>query len=203
KDLAGKEAVFACKVNSVSEKVLPEADDDFAKDVSEFDTFEAYKADVRKRAEEREQKNAEIATSNRIIETLLKNNPIEMSEALIENRAHRMLQDMKERMESQGIPFATYMQYIGKTEEDMIASYKEEAKERELTRFIMTYIVEKENLQVTQADFDAAIEVRAASAGKKAGEYRRNMKQEEADYILNTLMTDKLIKFLSDNNNIR
>ena len=110
---------------------------------------------------------------------------------------------MKERMESQGIPFATYMQYIGKTEEDMIASYKEEAKERELTRFIMTYIVEKENLQVTQADFDAAIEVRAASAGKKAGEYRRNMKQDEADYILNTLMTDKLIKFLSDNNNIR
>ena len=67
----------------------------------------------------------------------------------------------------------------------------------------MTYIVEKENLQVTQADFDAAIEVRAASAGKKAGDYRRNMTQDEADYILNTLMTDKLIKFLSDNNNIK
>ena len=203
KDLAGKEAVFACKVNSVSEKVLPEADDDFAKDVSEFDTFEAYKADIRKKAEEREVKNAEIATSNRIIETILKNNPIEMSEALIENRAQRMFQDMKERMESQGIPFATYLQYIGKTEEDMIAGYKEEAKERELTRFIMNFIVEKENLQVTQADFDAAIEVRAASAGKKAGDYRRTMKQEEADYILNTLMTDKIIKFLSDNNNVK
>ena len=203
KDLAGKEAVFACKVNSVSEKVLPEADDDFAKDVSEFDTFEAYKADVRKKAEDRELKNAEIATSNRIIETILKNNPIEMSDALIENRAERMFQDMKERMESQGIPFATYLQYIGKTEADMIAGYKEEAKERELTRFIMNYIVEKENLQVTQADFDAAIEVRAASAGKKAGEYRRNMKQEEADYILNTLMTDKIIKFLSDHNDVK
>lgn len=203
KDLAGKEAVFACKVNSVSEKVLPELDDDFAKDVSEFDTFDAYKEDIRKKAEEREAKNAEIATSNRIIETIVKANPIEMSEALIENRAYRMLQDMKERMESQGIPFATYLQYIGKTEADMIAGYKDEAKEREITRFIMNYIVEKENIQVTQADFDAAIEVRAASAGKKAGDYRRNMKQEEADYILNTLMTDKLLKFLSDNNNIR
>ena len=202
-NLAGKEAVFACKINSVSEKVLPELDDDFAKDVSEFDTFEAYKEDIRKKAEEREAKNAEVATSNRIIEALLKNNPIEMSEALIENRAHRMLQDMKERMESQGIPFATYMQYIGKTEADMIESYKADAKERELTRFIMNYIVEKENIQVTQADFDAAIEVRAAAAGKKAGDYRRNMKQDEADYILNTLMTDKLIKFLSDNNNIK
>ena len=85
--LAGKEAVFACKVNSISEKVLPELDDDFAKDVSEFDTFDAYKEDVRKKAEEREVKNAEIATSNRIIETIVKNNPIEMSEALIENRA--------------------------------------------------------------------------------------------------------------------
>lgn len=202
-NLAGKEAVFACKVNSISEKVLPELDDDFAKDVSEFDTFEAYKADVRKKAEEREVKNAEIATSNRIIETLVKNNPIEVSEALIENRAYRMLQDMKTRMESQGIPFATYLQYIGKTEADMIEGYKAEAKEREITRFIMTYIVEKENLQVTQADFDAAIEIRAASAGKKAGDYRRNMTQDEADYILNTLMTDKLIKFLSDNNNIK
>ena len=203
KDLAGKEAVFACKVNSVSEKVLPELDDDFAKDVSEFDTFDAYKEDIRKKAEEREVKNAEIATSNRIIETIVQKNPIEMSEALIENRAYRMLQDMKNRMESQGIPFATYMQYIGKTEADMIEGYKAEAKEREITRFIMNYIVEKENIQVTQADFDAAIEVRAASAGKKAGDYRRNMSQDEADYILNTLMTDKIIKFLSDNNNIK
>ena len=202
-NLAGKEAVFACKVNSISEKVLPELDDDFAKDVSEFDTFDAYKEDVRKKAEEREVKNAEIATSNRIIETIVKANPIEMSEALIENRAYRMLQDMKTRMESQGIPFATYMQYIGKTEADMIEGYKAEAKEREITRFIMNYVVEKENIQVTQADFDAAIEVRAASAGKKAGDYRRNMSQDEADYILNTLMTDKLIKFLSDNNNIK
>ena len=202
-NLAGKEAVFACKINSVSEKVLPALDDDFAKDVSEFDTFEAYKADVRKKAEERETKNAEVATSNRIIEAVLKANPIDLSEALIENRAYKMLQDMKERMESQGIPFATYMQYIGKTEADMIESYKADAKERELTRFIMNYIVEKEKIQVTQADFDAAIEVRAASAGKKAGDYRRNMKQDEADYILNTLMTDKLIKFLSDNNNIK
>ena len=202
-NLAGKEAVFACKVNSISEKVLPELDDDFAKDVSEFDTFDAYKEDVRKKAEEREVKNAEIATSNRIIETIVKNNPIEMSEALIENRAYRMLQDMKTRMESQGIPFATYMQYIGKTEADMIEGYKAEAKEREITRFIMNNIVEKENIQITQADFDAAIEVRAASAGKKAGDYRRNMSQDEADYILNTLMTDKIVKFLSDNNNIK
>ena len=202
-DLAGKEAVFACKVHSVSEKVLPELDDDFAKDVSEFDTFDAYKEDVRKKAEEREVKNAEIATSNHIIETIVANNPIEMSEALIENRAYRMLQDMKNRMESQGIPFATYMQYIGKTEADMIEGYKAEAKEREITRFIMNKIVEKENIQVTQADFDAAIEVRAASAGKKAGDYRRTMAQDEADYILNTLMTDKIIKFLSDNNNVK
>ena len=202
-DLAGKEAVFACKVHSVSEKVLPELDDDFAKDVSEFDTFEAYKADVTKKAEEREVKNAEIATSNRIIEAVVAANPIEMSEALIENRSYRMLQDMKNRMESQGIPFATYLQYIGKTEADMIEGYKAEAKEREITRFIMNHIVEKENLQVTQADFDAAIEVRAASAGKKAGDYRRNLSQDEADYILNTLMTDKIIKFLSDNNNIK
>ena len=202
-DLAGKEAVFACKINSVSEKVLPELDDDFAKDVSEFDTFAEYKADLMKKAEEREAKNAEIATSNRIIETILKNNPIEMSDALIENRAYKMLQDMRTRMESQGIPFATYLQYIGKTEQDMIDGYKSEAKERELTRFIMNFIVEKEKIQVTQADFDAAIEVRAASAGKKAGDYRRNLSQEEADYILNSLMTDKIIKFLSDKNNIK
>ena len=203
KDLAGKEAVFACKVNSVSEKVLPELDDDFAKDVSEFDTFADYKEDIRKKAEEREVKNAEIATSNRIIEAIVAANTIEMSDALVENRAYRMFRDMKERMEGQGIPFATYMQYIGKTEAEMIDGYKSEAREREITRFIMNYIVEKENLQITQADFDAAIEVRAASAGKKAGDYRRTMSQDEADYILNTLMTDKIIKFLSDNNNVK
>ena len=114
-----------------------------------------------------------------------------------------MLEDMKKQMQGSGIPFEAYLQYMGKTESDLLATYKDEAKERELTNFIMSYIIEKENLQVTQADFDAAIEVRAASAGKKAGDYRRNMKQEEADYILNTLMTDKLVKFLSDNNNIK
>ena len=203
KDLAGKEATFACKIHSVSEKVLPELDDDFAKDVSEFDTFDDYKADIRKKAEEREVKNAEIATSNRIIEAVVKANPIELSEAQIENRANKLLEDMKRQIESNGIPFATYLQYIGKTEEEIAANYKEEAKERELTNFIMTYIIEKENLQVTQADFDAAIAVRAESAGKRAGDYRRAMKQEEADYILNTLMTDKIVKYLSDNNNLK
>ena len=203
KDLAGKEATFACKIHSVSEKVLPELDDDFAKDVSEFDTFDAYKEDLRKKAEEREAKNAEIGTSNRIIEAVIKANPIELSEAQIENRANRMLEDMKRQIESNGIPFATYLQYVGKTEPEIVADYKTEAKERELTNFIMTYIIEKENLQVTQADFDAAIAVRAESAGKKPADYRRAMKQEEADYILNTLMTDKLVKFLSDNNNLK
>ena len=203
KDLAGKEATFACKIHSVSEKVLPELDDDFAKDVSEFDTFDAYKADLLKKADEREKKNAEIATSNRIFEAVIKANPIELSEAQIEYRANKMLEDMKKQMQGSGIPFEAYLQYMGKTEADLLATYKDEAKERELTNFIMSYIIEKENLQVTQADFDAAIEVRAASAGKKAGDYRRNMKQEEADYILNTLMTDKLVKFLSDNNNIK
>ena len=203
KDLAGKEAVFACKVNTVKEKKLPELDDDFAKDVSEFDTLEAYKADIRKKAEERETKNAEIATSNRIVEALIKNNAIELSSALIDQRAAGMLADMRQNMESQGIPFATYLKYIGKTEQDLIDGYKAEAKDRETTRFIMNHIVEKENIQVTQADFEAAIEVRAASAGKKTGDYRRNMKQDEADYILNTLMTDKIIKFLSEHNDLK
>ena len=203
KDLAGKEAVFACKVNTVKEKKLPELDDDFAKDVSEFDTLDAYKADIRKKAEERETKNAEIATSNRIVEALIKNNSIELSAALIDQRAQNMLADMRHNMESQGIPFATYLKYIGKTEQDLIDGYKAEAKDRETTRFIMNHIVEKENIQVTQADFEAAIEVRAASAGKKTGDYRRNMKQDEADYILNTLMTDKIIKFLSEHNDLK
>lgn len=203
KDLAGKEAVFACKVNAVKEKKVPELDDDFAKDVSEFDTLDAYKADIRKKAEERETKNAEIATSNRIVEALIKNNPIELSAALIDQSAVRMLADMRHNMESQGIPFATYLKYIGKTEQDLIDGYKSEAKDRETTRYIMNYIVEKENIQVTQADFEAALEVRAASAGKKTGDYRRNMKQEEADYILNTLMTDKIIKFLSEHNDLK
>ncbi len=178
-------------------------DDDFAKDVSEFDTLDAYKADIRKKAEERETKNAEIATSNRIVEALIKNNPIELSAALIDQSAVRMLADMRHNMESQGIPFATYLKYIGKTEQDLIDGYKSEAKDRETTRYIMNYIVEKENIQVTQADFEAALEVRAASAGKKTGDYRRNMKQEEADYILNTLMTDKIIKFLSEHNDLK
>ena len=203
KDLAGKEATFACKIHSVSEKVLPELDDDFAKDVSEFDTFDAYKDDLRKKAEDREAKNAEIATSNRILEAVVKANPIELPEALIERRASKMLEEMKSSIEKNGIPFNVYLQYVGKTEEEIAEGYKADAKERELTSFIMTYIIEKENLQVTQEDFNRAIEVRAASAGKKAGEYRRNMKQEEADYILNTLLTDKLVKFLSDHNNIK
>ena len=202
KDLAGKEAVFACTVHTIKEKKLPDLDDDFAKDVSEFDTLEAYKADLRAKAEETEAKNAEVATSNRIIEALIKNNPIEFPEVLIEQRAQNMLKDMRQRMESQGIPFQMYLQYIGKTEADLIESYKSEAKEKETIRFIMNYIVEKENIQVTQADFDAAVEVRAAYAGKKVGEYRRSMKQDEADYILNTLMTDKVMKILSEKNKL-
>ena len=84
----------------------------------------------------------------------------------------------------------------------MIEAYKEEAKKKETIRFIMNHIVEKENIRVTQADFDAAVEVRAASAGKKVGDYRRTLKQDEADYILNSLMTDRIMKFLSENNNL-
>ncbi len=201
--LAGKEAVFAVKLNSIKVKSLPALDDEFAKDVSEFDTLAEYKDSIRaKLAADAEQK-AKYATEGRIIDALLLANPIDLPEKLTESLVDQKVEEFKEMLKQQHIEFAKYLEYVGEKEENIRAHYKEDAVKKEKIRMLLAEIIKAENLNLTPEEIDAEILKAAEKLGKSAEEYKSEMKPGEYDYIANSLMSDRIMDYLIANNNIK
>lgn len=205
-NLAGKEAVFAIKLHEIKVKVLPELDDEFAKDASDdCDTLEELKAKLRRELEEKAVKNAENATEGKLVDKLLENNPIEFPEEYYDFIAENAI---RQEMQQQGIPVDLYLKYVKTTMEEMVKSYKEGdnfkyAIENEKVRLIMTAIVKKENITAEESDVEAKIADYAEKAEKSVEDYKKEMREGEDRYIANVVVNDKLRKFLLDNNNIK
>lgn len=202
-NLAGKDAVFAVKLNSIKCKTLPELDDEFAKDVSEFDTLSEYKDSIKtKLASEAEQK-AKYATESKIIDALLIENPIELPEKFVESLVDQKIDEFKDMLKQQHIEFEKYLEYVGEKEENIRAHYKDDAVKKEKIRMLLAEIIKAENLNLTPEDIDAEISKGAEKLGKTVEEYKQEMKSGEYDYIANSLMSDKIMDYLILNNNVK
>ena len=156
-DLAGKPAVFKIKLHEVKYKELPALDDEFAKDVSEYDTLDELRASIRKEMEERNAKQADAQVENDLVDQVVATLQGEIPEAMYESRMDDMIRDFEYRLSQQGLKMDMYLQYMGQTMETFRASFKEQAEKQVKMRLALEAVAAKANLQASDEDFDAEI----------------------------------------------
>jgi len=157
-ELAGKDATFKCKLHEIKAKEMPEIDDEFAKDVSEFDTLDALKEDIKAKALERKTKAADEDVENRLIEAVVEGMKAEIPEAMFENRSNESVREFDYRLRSQGMDLNTYLKYTGSTVEDLKASFRPQSEKQVKMRLALEKIVELENIVPSDEDISAEYE---------------------------------------------
>ena len=197
--LAGKDAVFHVKVNGIQTKVRPELDDDFAADVSEFDTFEAYKAnivaDLEKNAADRAEANLEDALVQKVVDAA----DCDIPDAMIQDEITTMLREMEMRMMYQGIRFEDYLKYTGQTLDQVRENYKPEAANRVKTQLVLEAVAKAENIVPTDEDVDEAIADQAKRVNRDVEEFKASLSEQQKEYLKETAGIKKIIDFLKAN----
>lgn len=198
-NLAGKDAVFHVKVNGIQTKVRPELDDDFAADVSEFDTFDAYKAnivaDLEKNAADRAEANLEDALVQKVVDAA----DCDIPDAMIQDEITTMLREMEMRMMYQGIRFEDYLKYTGQTLDQVRENYKPEAANRVKTQLVLEAVAKTENIVPTDEDVDEAIAEQAKRVNRDVEEFKASLSEQQKEYLKETAGIKKVIDFLKAN----
>lgn len=198
-ELAGKDATFKIKLHEVKYKELPELDDDFAKDVSEYDTLDELKDSIRKNIEENNQKQADAQVENDLIEQVVNGMTVEVPEAMYEARVEELVQDFQYRIAQQGLKLEQYLQYMGMEMNAFKAQFREQAEKQVKMRLAMEAIVAKEAIQTTDEEFEAEIK-RIADAYKMEVEKVRSVVDEAA--VKADLAVNKAIDFVKEKANV-
>ena len=182
-ELKGKDAVFHVKVNGIQVTEKPELDDDFAADISEFDTFAEYKASIVKELTGQINKSNGIAAENALVEKAVENAEMDVPEAMIDDQADYMVREMAMRMSYQGLKMEDYMKYTGQTMEGLKAMYKPEAEKRVKAELVIDAIRKAENIEPGEEDIEKAIADQAERSGMDVEAFRKNLTDEQKDYL--------------------
>ncbi len=195
-ELKGKDAVFKVKLNELKEKVLPEIDDEFAKDVSEFDTLEELKADSKKKLEEAAAEKAKSEKETAILDFLSENLKANIPEVMVESQIDAMIQDFQMRISSQGMDINTYMSYLGLDEKTMRESFREQADRRVKTTLALEKVKELEKIVVTDEDAEAEIQKMADQYKMEVEKIKSFIKVED---VKEDISMRKTMEFLVEN----
>ncbi len=195
-ELAGKDATFKCKLHEIKLRELPEIDDEFAKDVSEFDTLEALKSDLKAKALERKEKVSEEEMENDLVEQIVASIKGEIPEAMFENRLNQSVEEFAYRLQSQGLNLETYLQYTNATIDEFKNSFRPQAESQVKFRLALEKIVELEKIEATEEDINAQIEKMAKDYGMEAEQIKNAVPTEE---IAKDLAVGKAIDFIKEN----
>jgi len=198
-ELAGKAAVFHVKVNAITETQLPELDDDFAKDISEFDTLDEYKADIRAKLEAQAAESDKNAFTNAVIEKVVENATVDIPEAMIERQIDSMMRDFEYRLRSQGLRLEDFMKYTGQDEKAFRGNYRDQAEKSVKAHLVLSEIEKVEAIDATEEEIDAQIEQFAPQTGKSAEELKSTLSETDKAYFKADAIRDNAIKFLCDN----
>ena len=196
KSLAGKAAVFHVKLNGISEKILPELDDEFASEVSEFETLEEYKVDVKAKLLEKKQEEAKTAKENALAEKAVENAEMDIPEMMIESQAEDMVRDFGQRLQMQGMQLEQYMKFTGMTMPQLVEQYKATAKKRIQTRLVLEAIANAESLEATEEDLDAEYKKMAEQYGMEIDQIKQYMGEEDAKTMKQDLAVQKALDLL-------
>ena len=199
-NLAGKEATFKVKVNSIREKEVPELDDDFVKEASETaNTVDEYKAEIREKLEKQAEQKADNAFESEILEAVVENTKIDLPEAMIEEQIDNMLRDMEMRLMYQGMRLDDYLKYTGQTREDLRKVYHDEAERRVRTQLTLEKIRKAEKIKAEEADIDEEMKSLAEQSRKSLEDFKASLTENDKKYFEEVASLTKTIKFLKDN----
>ena len=198
KELAGKAAVFQCDVKKIEAKELPELDDDFAKDVSEFDTLAEYRENVKKTLTEKKEKEAETAKENAAIDKAIENAQMDIPELMIQTQCRQMMDDFGRRMQSQGLSMEQYFQFTGMTADKMMEDMKPQALKRIQTRLVLEKIAEVEDIQITEEETDAEIAKMAEAYKMEADKIKEILGDEQLEQLKKDLAVQKAVTVVAE-----
>ncbi len=201
-ELKGKPAVFECLIHTIKYKELPAADDEFAKDLGEFDTFKEYEAGVKARLQKKADDEAIAKEDEALLKAIMDGTTVDIPDAMIEDEIDRQLEGMKASMSRYGLKFEDYLKYMNTTVDDIRKERREQAEKDAKTGIVLEAIVKKENLIPNKEEFEAELKKQAEEAGKSVEEMTKDWDEYRYNYTMNKLVDDKLFKFLRENNTI-
>ncbi len=202
KELAGKDATFKVKLHEIKKKELPELDDEFAKDVSEFDTLDELKADIKAKLEKQNADKEKYETEEAVIKGLCENTKVEIPSGMVETEVDRMLNDFKQRLSYQGLQLEQYLKMLGKTEEEIRKEYEPQAIEGIKSRLAIEAVIKAEKIEAKDEEIEDKMKEMAKNYGKENDE--EFLKNENVrNYIKEGLESEKAIDFLIKNAKIK
>lgn len=196
-DLKGKAVIFKVTVNSIKKKELPELDDEFAKDVSEFDTLDEYKADLRRQVQERLQSQSDETFKDNVIAAVTKTSSVDIPHAMIHQEMDSMVEQQRNQMQYQGIELEQYLSYMGQTMDDFYSQLHEPAENRVKSQLVLEAIAKAENIEADDAELEAEIERVATMYNMKADDLKERMGGSENTFIRDSVVSRKTIDFLA------
>lgn len=195
-ELAGKPAMFQVKINEIKEKELPELDDEFAQDVSEFDTLAEYKESVEKKLVERKEAEVKRERENEIIEKIIEDSQMEIPDAMVETQTENMIDDFANRLAQQGMPMEQYMQFTGMTKEKLMEQMKPDALKRIQSGLILEAIAEAEKIEVSEEDVEAEIGKMAEMYGMEVDKLKELFPESERENMKKDLAIQKAVDLI-------
>lgn len=196
--LAGKEAVFKCTVHEIKEEELPEINDDFVKDISEFDTLDELKADIRENLLKAAEASAENQMKNSVIEKVYEANDIDVPDVMVESEIDNMMSEFDQQLRSQGMDLQSYFKYLGKEPAEFRDELKEDAYKRTKTRMIVTAVADQEKFEASDEDVDAQIANMAKQYGLETDKVKEMMGSQGLEMIKGDVKVKKAVDFMYD-----
>ncbi|MBU9728531.1 trigger factor [Diplocloster modestus] len=198
KELAGQPALFKVTVKEIKVKELPEADDDFAQDVSEFDTLDEYKADIKAKLQEKKEKDAKTAKEDAVIDKIVENASMEIPDAMIDTQTRQMVEDFARRIQMQGLSMEQYMQFTGSTPDQMLEQMKPQALKRIQTRLVLEAITEAEKIEATEEELQKEIEKMAEMYKMEADKLKEALSDYERTSMMKDIAVQKAVDFVAE-----
>ena len=195
-NLKGKDAVFHVKVNAIQAKVVPALDDDFAADVSEYNTFDEYKASIVKELTDRAQKNADTQLENSLVQQAVDASDCDIPDAMIDDETDVMIREMKLRMMYQGLQFEDYIKYTGQTEDQIREMYKPEAKNRVKMQLVLEAGIKAEGIEPTEEEVEKAIADEAERAGREVEDFKKSLNDRQKEYLKENAAIRKFVDLI-------
>lgn len=198
-DLAGKDAIFKCKINEIKEEILPEINDELASDVSEFETLADFKKDLKKKLQEEAKGRDEAYMKDRVLLKLYEENPVDAPAVMVQNELENMIYDMNQNLAQQGLSLEQYMQWTGKTPEQLQEESKPEAEKRIKTRILLKNVIRMEKITCTDKEVEDLIKEFGLQYGMTPDQVKQINGPETVTYFKEDAQTKKAIEFLYDN----
>ena len=202
-NLAGKDAVFACTVKAVKVKELPALDDEFAKEISEFDTLAEYKKDLKAKLEKQEEDKVEREYEDALVQKIVDGAEVEVPAAMIDSEAEEMVHEFEYRLMYQGLKLDDYLKYLNMTREKLVDEYKDQASKNVKTRLVMEAIVKAEDIKFEDKDIDDKLAKMAENMGQDLETFKKSVQREQIDYVVNSILSEKLMDMLKAENSAK